>query len=255
MKIEYHSWWSHRLGQEMGLKVYGYYGKPVLVFPAQGGRFYEFEDFGMVEAAAPFIEAGQVKLFTVDSVDNQSWANWGESPYQRAWRHEDYDGYITEEVVPFIRQHCAGTSQKFWTTGCSMGAYQAANFFFRHPEHFDGMIALSGIFQLNLFVGDYMDERVYLNSPLHYLPRLEDPWYLDQYRKSQIIVCVGRGAWEEPMLAETHRLKEVLASRQIPAWIDFWGEDVSHDWPWWRKMLPYFLGELSLPLPPQAGES
>jgi esterase/lipase superfamily enzyme len=244
MNIEYHSWWSPRLGQEMELKVYGHYGKPVLVFPAQGGRFYDFEDFGMVAAAASFIEAGQVKLFTVDSVDNQSWANWGAHPYERAWRHEHYEGYITGEVAPFMRQHCGGAAHKFWTTGCSMGGYHAANFFFRHPDLFDGTIALSGLFQLSLFIGDYMDERVYLNSPLHYLSGLNDPHYLDQFRKSQIVVGVGRGAWEEPMVEDASRLQDVLAARQIPAWIDFWGHDVNHDWPWLRKMLPYFLGAM-----------
>lgn len=246
MNTEYHSWWSTRLNQEMALKVYGYHGKPVLVFPAQGGRFYEFEDFGMVAAVESFIEAGKIKLFTVDSVDNQSWANWSAHPYDRAWRHEAYDSYIQEEVVPFMRQHCAGTPQKFFTTGCSMGGYHAANFFFRHPHIFDGTIALSGLFQLNLFIGDYMDERVYLNAPLHYLPGLDDPAYLDLYRQSQIVIGLGRGAWEEMMLADAHRLQEILAAKNIPAWIDYWGDDVNHDWPWWRKMLPYFLGQLQL---------
>lgn len=246
MNVEDHTWWSPSLNQEMGMRVYGHYGKPVLVFPAQGGRCQEFEDFGMVTAVESFIEAGKIKLFTVDSVDNQSWANWDVHPYNRACRHEDYDKYITEEVVPFMRQHCAGADQKFLTTGVSMGGYHAPNFFFRHPDLFDGTIALSGIFQLSIFVGDYMDERVYFNSPLHYLPDLEDPWYLDQYRESQIVVGVGRGAWEEPMVADARRLQEILAAKQIPAWIDFWGNDVNHDWPWWRKMLPYFLGAMRL---------
>jgi esterase/lipase superfamily enzyme len=228
----------------MELKVYGWFGKPILVFPAQGGRFYEFEDFGMVGAAEPFIEAGKVKLFTVDSLDNQSWANWGAHPADRARRHEAYDAYITAEVVPFMRQHSAGTEQKFATTGCSMGAYHAANFFFRHPDLFDSAIAISGLFQLSMFIGDYVDELVYLNSPLHYLPDLTDPWYLDQYRRSQIVVGVGQGAWEEPMLYDTRRLKEILEAKEIPARIDFWGHDVDHDWPWWRKMLPYFLSSL-----------
>jgi len=246
VNIEDHSWWSPSLNQEMGLKIYGYYGKPVLVFPAQGGRCCEFEDFGMVGAAASFIEAGEIKVFTVESVDNQSWANWDTHPYDRAWRHEAYDGYITGEVVPFIRQHCAGTDRKVFTTGCSMGAYHAANFFFRHPDLFDGTIALSGLFQLSLFVGDYMDERVYLNSPLHFLPRLVDLYYLDQYRDSQIVIGVGRGAWEELMIADACQLQEILAEKNIPAWIDFWGYDVNHDWPWWQKMLPYFLGKMRL---------
>ena len=246
MKIEYQKWYSDNLHQEMELKIYGYYGKPVIVFPAQGGKFYDFENFGMVESIQDFIETGKVKLFTVDSIDNQSWTNWEASPSDRGKRHEDYDRYIIEEVIPFAREHCDNTDHKFITTGCSMGAYHAANFFFRHPDQFDVVIALSGIYHLGIYTGDYIDESVYFNSPLAYLPDLEDPWYLDKFRRSKIIICCGQGAWEDTMLANTHALKNVLESKQIPAWVDIWGYDVNHDWPWWRKMLPYFLASLDL---------
>ena len=122
----------------------------------------------------------------------------------------------------------------------------SANFFFRHPDVFDALIALSGVFQLADFVGDYVDDNVYFNSPLLYLPGLSDPWYLERYRRSQIVVCVGQGAWEDGMLADTRALKAILSSKSIPAWIDFWGHDVNHDWPWWRRQMPYFLGHLKL---------
>ena len=196
-------WFSPVLGHDMELKVYGYYGKPVLVFPSQQGRFYDFEDRGMVDAIAGFIEAGQVKLFSVDSLDGQSWANWDAHPADRARRHQDYDRYIVEEVVSFMRKHCGDTKQKFMTTGVSMGAYHAVNFFFRHPDIFDTVIALSGLYQLSMFIGDYMDDNVYFNTPLAYLRNLEDHRYLDQYRRSRIIIAVGQGAWEDDMLADT----------------------------------------------------
>ena len=247
MRIEYHKWYSPNLGQEMELKVYGYFGKPTLVFPAQASRFFEFEDVGMLGAVSDFVESGQIKLFTVDSVDAQSWANEGAHPADRARRHEQYDRYIVDEVVPFMRQHSGDTKERFLTTGVSMGGYHAGNFFFRHPDIFDTVIAISGLFRLNYFIGDYMDENVYLNSPLNYLPNLTDQKYLDLYRKSRIIVCAGQGAWEEDMLADAHALRQVLDAKDVPHWIDFWGGDVNHDWPWWRKMLPYFLGLLDLP--------
>jgi esterase/lipase superfamily enzyme len=228
----------------MESKVYGHFGKPVLVFPAQGGRFFDFENFGMVEALGGLIDAGRIKLFCVDSVDGQSWANWEASPADRAWRHEAYDRYILEEVVPFAWQHCGG-EPNLLTTGCSMGAYHAANFFFRHPDVFDGVVALSGLYSLHMFIGDYMDERVYFNSPLAYLPQLEDEWYLERYRQSQIVVCCGQGAWEDAMLADTYALKRILEAKSIPAWIDIWGHDVNHDWPWWRRMAPYFIDRIT----------
>jgi len=247
MQTEYHKWHSPSLGHEMELKVYGYYGKPVIAFPAQGGRFYDFENFGMVGSISPQIEAGQIKLFCVDSIDSQSWANQAAHPADRARRHQDYDRYITTEVTPFVRQHCGGIVQKLIVTGASMGGYHAVNFFFRHPDIIDTTIALSGVYRLNMFVGDYMDENVYFNSPIDYLPSLNDPWYLDQYCESNIIICCGQGAWEDEMLADTHTMQEILTAKEIPHWVDFWGYDVNHDWPWWQKMLPYFLDSLGLP--------
>ena len=233
MYTEYHKWWSPNLGQDMELKIYGHSGRPILVFPAQGGRFYEYEDFGMVAACWGSIDAGKVQLFTVDSIDYQSWVNWGAHPADRGRRHEDYDRYIVQEVMPLIRGH-GHEGAKVLTTGCSLGAYHAANFFFRHPDCFDGCIALSGIFRLNLFIGDYMDETVYFNTPLAYLPGMNDPWFLDQYRQSQIVICVGQGAWEDEMRVDADELRRILAGKGVPAWIDFWGHDVDHDWPWWR---------------------
>ena len=241
MNVEYHRWRSGNLNRKMEMKVYGHGGKPVLVFPAAGGRFYEYEDFGMVEACRPFLEEGRIVLFTVDSVDHESWLNHGAHPAERVRRHNEFDRYVVSEVVPFIRGR--GLSRGLLATGCSMGGYHSANFFFRHPDVFDAVIALSGVFQLRGFIGDYMDENVYVHVPLAYLPGLSDPWYLDRYRTSRIVICVGQGAWEDEMLADARALKTILEEKRVPAWVDFWGHDVNHDWPWWRKQMPYFLGK------------
>lgn len=243
MNVEYHKWWSDHLNQDMEIKIYGHSGKPVLVFPTQGGRFYEYEDFGMVDACHEYVEMGKIQLFTVDSIDNQSWANWSVPPADRARRHEDYDRYILREVIPFIHHHNSWKG-KILTTGCSMGAYHAPNFFFRHPDIFDGTIALSGILRLNLFIGDYMDDNVYYNAPLTYLSHLTDDTILSMYRQSVIVICSGQGAWEGPMLQDACDLRAILEAKKVPCWVDIWGYDVNHDWPWWRRMMPYFLGKL-----------
>lgn len=245
MNIEYHRGWSRNLGQDMELKVYGQGGKPVIVFPCQGGRFHEYEDFGMVEACRPFIDAGMIALFTVDSVDHESWCNDAVPPAERARRHDDYDRYIVEEAVPFVRE-LMPRSGGILATGCSMGAFHAANFFFRHPDVFDAVIALSGLYSAAHFLGDCTDPAAYFNSPLAYLPNLADPWYLERIRKGRIVVCSGQGAWEEATLTDTRALQAVLAAKKVPAWFDYWGHDVSHDWPWWRLQMPYFLGHMNL---------
>jgi esterase/lipase superfamily enzyme len=149
-------------------------------------------------------------------------------------------------VLPFIRQY---SDKPIWTTGVSMGAYHAANFLFRFPHSFGGCIALSGIYELSEFLGDYRDEIVYYNSPLLFLPNLEDPYYLDELRRKKIVLAVGQGAWEEPMLTQTRQMAEILRQKEIPAWVDIWGHDVNHDWPWWHRQLPYFLRQMLTPVP------
>ncbi|MBF0102240.1 MAG: esterase family protein [Desulfobacterales bacterium] len=245
MDIEYHIWYSPSLNQDMELKIYGYSGKPVVVFPSSGGRFYEYEDFGMIHACQSFIDAGKIRIFAIDSIDRQSWLNFNIHPVDRARRHDAYERYIVDELVPFIRQYCSDDTQ-FMATGCSMGAYHAANFFFRHPDVFDSVIGLSGLYGPNYLLKNYMDEHVYYYFPLAYLPGLHDPWFIDKYRKSRIMLCVGQGAWEKcddyDCIEDTRRLKEILESKSIPCWVDFWGFDVNHDWVWWKIQMPYFLG-------------
>ena len=242
MHTEYHRWFSPALGHDMELKVYGHYGQPIVVFPAQDGRFFDFENFKMIESCADLLEAGRIKIIAVDSVDRQSWTNNGAHPAERAQRHLDYERYITLEVAPFVQQHTG--LQTMWVSGCSMGALHSANFFVRRPDLFDGLIALSGLYDLRLFIGDYRDENVYLNSPLKYLPNLNDPWHLERYRRSKIVVAVGLGRWEEDAIRDTRALERILAGKSVPAWVDYWGHDVDHDWVSWRKMLPYFLEKL-----------
>ena len=242
MNIEYHKYWSRNLNRDMEFKLYGHAGKPILVFPTKGGTFHEYEDFGMVEVCRPFIDEGRIRLFAVDSVDHESWLNEGIPLPERPKRHNQYDKYIVEEIVPYIRERCGNGGMT--THGCSYGAYHCVNIFFRHPDIFDTTIALSGPFHARYCIGDYMDDNVYYNSPIAFLPNLNDPWYLERFRRGRIVICVGQGYWEDVFLADTRELQRILEEKQIPAWIDIWGHDVAHDWPWWKKMMPYYLNEL-----------
>jgi esterase/lipase superfamily enzyme len=241
---ETHRWWSPHLGQDMEFRVYGHAGKPAIVFPSQEGRFFEYHDFGMVEACKPWLEAGKLRLITVDGVDGQSWLNTSAHPHDRARRANDYDRYIMDEIVPFVEK--MAPDHGIMLTGCSMGGYHSANVFFRHPERFDTLIAISGVYRLVLFIGDYMDGEVYYHVPLAYLPGLQDEKALEALRRSKIVIVVGQGAWEDDMVADTRALERVLKAKEIPARVDYWGHDVNHDWVWWRRMMPHFLYELNL---------
>ncbi|MFH2131121.1 MAG: alpha/beta hydrolase-fold protein [bacterium] len=245
MHTEYFSWWSDRLQKEMALKVYGTAGNPMLVFPTSSGRFYDFEDRGMVDSISGFIDAGKVVLYAIDSLDQESWDHPGKSPAEKVGRHEDYDRYVVCEVVPFINQRSPEPGIII-TTGASMGAFHAVNFLLRHPDCFNGTIALSGIYNARYFLDNYPgdDLNVYYNSPVEYLPNLSDDWYIEKYRRSDIFICVGQGPWEDPMIHDTLRLRDTFQHKQIPAVVDLWGKDVNHDWHWWLKQFPYLLNLL-----------
>lgn len=244
MEKDYVKFYSHYLNREMEINIYGHQGKPCLVFPAQDGRFYDFAGFGMVDAAASFIENGQLQLFCIDSIDKETWSDTNGDCRYRIERHEQWYNYIIEEVVPFIHQ-VNHSQTKIMTTGCSMGATHAANFFFRRPDIFDTVIALSGYYSSDMFFGSYMDDLVYANSPINYLDGMAyDHPYVQMYRESTIIICTGQGAWEDDMIRSTRRLQELLTYKNVGAWFDYWGYDVNHDWPWWRVQFPYFLSRV-----------
>ena len=244
MHVEHHHLPGRALGRPMEVREFGDRGQPVVIFPSQDGHVGDFEGFGMIHACAPLIEAGRVRLTVVDGNDWESWTNQAVPPADRARRHLDYDRWITEEVVPFARGRAGRAS--LWASGCSMGAYHAANAFFRHPDAFDGVIGLSGLYDVGPFVGDFGNDDVFFNAPLRYLPGLTDPWYLARYRAARIAFLVGQGAYEEECLRDTRALDAALAQKGIPAWFDYWGRDVNHDWPWWRRMLPYALERLGV---------
>ena len=248
MKVEYFKEYSHCLQRDMEFKVYGHAGKPVLVFPPGDGHFWHYEYHGMVDICAPYIDAGRIQLYCVDGIDLETWTNKNAHPYDRIRRHEAWYNYVVEEFIPRIKQMSrdanGGEDLGLMTTGCSMGAFYAGLFFFRRPDLIDSVIALSGVYSAKLFLGDYMDEVVYMNSPLDFLPNANDEEYLEQLRHARLVFCVGQGAWEDPMIEETGRLKQILDDKRIPAFVDFWGKDVNHDWDWWYVQMPYFLDKV-----------
>jgi esterase/lipase superfamily enzyme len=247
MQKEYHKWHSPNLGKNMELQIYGHYGKPFIIFPTSKGRFFDFEGMGMVDQISHFIDRGKIKLFALDSIDDEALYNHSVSPGDRVARQEAYYKYVTDEVVPLIRNHCASPDERPMAAGVSMGAYHAVNYFLKYPFVCEGTIALSGLYRLDrsefgLSAGDIKD--VYFNSPVHYLPNVSDNDMLEWYRRSKIVICVGQGAWEEEAIEDTRSLDHSFKEKGVDAWIDYWGKDVNHDWPWWFKQMNYFLSNI-----------
>lgn len=239
MQIEHRREYSHFFNRDMEYKRYGHAGKPVLVFPSQDGDFNQYEEFGMIDVLSDYIEQGRLQLFCVGSVDLESWSSNG-NPRQRIETQERWFNYISNELVPRIQD--ISWRSDILVTGCSMGGAHAGILFFRRPDLFDSIISLSGAFDARMFFGDYMDDLVYNNSVVDFLKNI--PWnhyYLDEYRKKDIIICIGQGAWEGELLPSNRELERILYEKQIPAWVDYWGYDVAHDWPWWRIQIRYFM--------------
>lgn len=236
MTRAYHKWYSPALGREMELLVFGYAGPPLLVFPTSMGRFYDYEDRGMIAAVRDKLERGELHAFCVDSVDAESWYNKSVHPALRAARHNDYDRYLADEVAPFIKG--ANSSAPPVATGCSFGGYHAVNFAMRHPDIVSGCVSMGGAFDIHQFLDGYYDENCYFNCPPDYLPNLSDAWFLDRIRALRIVLATGE---TDICRDENLRLSRILNEKGIPHWLDVWGDGTGHDWPWWQQMAGKFF--------------
>lgn len=220
----------------MELLSYGHAGVPVLVFPTSRGRFFEYENAGMIHSLAQKIEAGDIQVFCVDSVDSESWYNRGLHPHDRVRRHIAYEDYVIFEVVPLMKG--SSGAQQIATTGCSLGAYHALNFAMRHPDVSSACICMSGAFDMKPFMDGYYDSDFYFNNPVDYLPNTENGWFMDHYSRMRLVLAAGD--WDI-CLGENFRMAEILGRRGIPHWLDVWTGGEKHDWPLWQRMALKFF--------------
>ena len=212
MHREHHRWYTERLGRDMDILVYGHYGPPLVAFPTSGGDHREYEGQGMIDALAHHIEAGRVKVFCVDAMNNQSWYDKGAHPRHRSYVQTRYDEYIASEVAPFVENHCATPGIAITTTGSSFGAYHAVNTLLKHPDRFRRCLALSGVYDIRRFMdGDY-DDNFYFNNPIDYVANLSDPWSYHHLRRADIHLATGHGPWEDS--GPTYRYSEVLRGKR-----------------------------------------
>ncbi|HEX8351953.1 MAG TPA: alpha/beta hydrolase-fold protein [Pyrinomonadaceae bacterium] len=235
------SWHSPALGMEMPLVAYGHAGYPLLMFPTAAADFLEYERFHLIDSIRHHIDAGRIRAYSINSVNRYSLMNEEAPPPLKAELLARYDRYVADEVLPLIRQEAGG--QAALTTGASLGAYLAANAYFRHPDVLRGAIPMSGSYDVRPWFNGYHDQNVYFNNPVEYLPNLDDDYFLPRLRSADaLVILTGQGAYEAP--GRSRQLSDILRSKGIPHTLDVWGHDVEHDWPWWRKMLPHWLDRL-----------
>jgi len=233
------SWYSPALGKEMPIVSYGHFGFALLLVPTAAADYLEYERFQLMDHLKPFINSGKVKVFSVNSINNESWLNNDMLGEHKAIRHNQFNEYIYNEVIPFIKNNTS------WETpiiiaGASLGALHSMNLFLKRPDLINGVIAMSGVYDLTEYTRGFWDEQVYYNSPMHYMPNLTDHHILEQIRRSKHIhILTGSGDYEDPEAGKG--FAGVLYNKGINYELSVWGGEWKHDWPTWLNMLPYII--------------
>jgi esterase/lipase superfamily enzyme len=239
--MTHHELYSPAIGAAGSVVSYGHYGRPVLAFPAEQGRAWDWQDQGMIDAVGGLLEAGRIKLYCVDSFDAASWSNQSVPLEERARQHGRYESWILDEVVPFIHHDTGG---EILTTGISLGAFHAVNFALKRADVFPLAIGMSGNYDPAAWNGwGERGEQTYFNNPIDYVEHLGGD-HLDWLRSrlSVLLVC-GQGMWEDSTgaLESSKRLAGLLGAKGIRHELDLWGHDVAHDWPSWRAQIAHHL--------------
>lgn len=235
MNREYHRWYSPHLQRDMELLVFGHAGARVLIFPTSRGRFFEWEDRGMMESMGQLIDRGDIQVYCVDSVDAESWYARNRWPGDRAHRQTQYDAYIQHEVVPLTQRN---PDPFLIVMGASFGAYHAVNFAFRHPELVGRVLAMNGLYTIRSWTNGYYDDNVYFNNPEDFVRGENDPTRLAQMRAMDVILTTSEN---EPLRGATERFSKILRDKGIPHALRVW-RGWAHDWPYWKQMIDLYLG-------------
>jgi len=231
MQRDYIKEYSHRLGRDMEILHFGHAGRTLLVFPTSMGRFFQWEDFGLVEGLGDLIESGAVQLVCVDSVDGESWYARDRPPAERVRRHLQYEAYLVDEVLPRL----GGPPL---ACGASFGALHAVLLAARHPTKVGGFIALSGAYDTARWLDGYHDDNAYFTNLFAFLPGLTDAAYLGPLRAMDPkVIATGE---EDPNVDDSRKLAALLRDKGVDVGLEIW-PGWAHDWPYWKNMMRRYL--------------
>lgn len=231
---------SSALGRDMHVNVYGKKGLPVIAFPTLAAAPESLEEAGVIDELADYLDSGTIQLFCTQTVDDESWAAEGD-PADRAQRQEQFYHYVADELVPLVHKVTRRKARPL-ALGFDMGATHAAIALLRRPDLFQGCMSLSGSYDARRYFGEWMDATLYDNAPCAFLPHMApDHPYVAVYNQRQLLFCTGQDASEADSLRTTREIDGELRRLGVEAWCDYWGGDVTHTWPWWKKQLRYFL--------------
>jgi esterase/lipase superfamily enzyme len=234
-------WRSERVQRDVTLVRWGSFGQPVLMFPTAGGDAEEIERWQMIDALAPLLDAGKIKLYSCDSTAGQALLSREGSAQHQMWLQNQFHHYVRREVVPAIQTDCRSPDLELWVAGASFGAFHATAVLCRWPDVFSRGLAMSGTYDLRRFFdATEFSHDFFVSSPLHFVPHLEGH-HLDVLRTRYLQLSSGEGRAEA--IGESWAMANVLGRKGIPNRVDSWGPDWHHDWLTWRTMLPQILGD------------
>lgn len=228
---------SPQLGRPVHLWCYGWWGTPVLVFPSASGMAHEWQSQGMIDALAPWVNAGRLKLYCAESNVAEAWTRKEGSPAWRLARHEAYTRFVMEALVPWIRQDCRSPQIPLGVMGCSLGGMYAVSTALREPETFRWALGMSGRYDLRELTRGWDTEALYFHNPLAFVPGLRGQALERVRHHARIDLVCGQGAWEDGCIEETVALGKLLRAKGIQGETDIWGKDVEHGWAWWRRQV------------------
>ena len=242
MHREYHKWFSPHLQRDMELLIFGYSGKAVLFFPTRMARFYDYENWKIIDTLKDRINSGELQIFCVDSSDAESFYNQHVHPSVRIKRHLQYEQYIINEVLPLMGHK--NENRCYELAGCSMGAYHAVNLALKHPHLFNKVVAMSGRYDLTNGLHDFKDlfdgyhnEDIYFNMPLQFLSNLNDERILNAIKNVEIILAIGK---TDPFLSSNRQLNHLLNVKGLHCRMYVW-DGYAHRPRYWRKMVQLYL--------------
>ncbi|MDZ7773949.1 MAG: alpha/beta fold hydrolase [Balneolaceae bacterium] len=232
MQKNIETWRSPSLGRDMTLAVYGRSGTPVLALPTRGAKHGQWEQQGMVEAIAHQLGEEYNQLFCIDAVDEESFLNETVTADRRVTRQTQFEAYVVEEVVPYIRQH--NDIPYLIIAGSDLGGYHAVNLALKHPEEFGKVIGMSGVYDIKTFLGDHYDDDVYYNNPVDYVPNLGSSTLLQHIQEVDFRLATFSGDSRESL---SRRMSHVLRMKFVEHELDVWNLPGEKEWELWKRML------------------
>jgi len=214
---------------------YGHSGRPLIMFPTSGGRYFENEERGLTESLHDYVVEGRLQICCIDAWNNESWSATSLHPAERVQRHDRYDRYLSEEMVPMVAARAGRADVAVY--GASLGAYHAVNFAARHPEQVARCIALSGLYDVNRLLDGHWDENCYYHSPTAFVSNMDDGW-CDRLRSVEWVIATGEN---DSLVEETRNFSHILRTKNVPVHSEIWPGVFGHDWPFWIEHLRRFL--------------